>query len=75
MTDWYVEYRDLQRNGSVVQSHSHKNRELAIGAACGLMNPVKNCRVIRVVGSGGEVVERPEIERRYQELLAAGKLI
>jgi hypothetical protein len=75
MTDWYVEYRDLQNNGGVVQSPHSNKRELAIDAACDIMRQLKYYTVIRVVGPGGEVVELPEIKRCYEALLAAGKLI
>jgi len=63
MTDWYVEYLDLQNNGREMQSRHYDRRELAIAAARDLMHLLKNYKVIRVVGSGGEVVELSEIQR------------
>ena len=44
-------------------------------AACDLVRQIEDYAVIRVVGPVGEVVELPEITRRYEALLAAGKLI
>jgi transcription initiation factor TFIIIB Brf1 subunit/transcription initiation factor TFIIB len=73
MTDWHVEYRDLQNKGIVVHSRHSNKRELAIHLACDLMR--HNYTVIRVVGRSGEVVDLPEIKRHYEALLTAGKLI
>jgi hypothetical protein len=69
---WCVEYRDFQ-DGREYQSPHSKSRELAVDLACDLMR--QHHSISRVVGPRGEVVELPEIERRYQELLAAGRLI
>ena len=70
---WFVEYHDFHAGGRECQSPHSATRELAVDQACDLMR--QHHTVNRVIGPLGEVVERPVIERRYQDLLAAGRLI
>jgi hypothetical protein len=67
---WYVEYCD--RNGDW-QSPLSDTREFATGHACDLIRQQYH-DVHRVIGPNGEVVEREEIERCYQDLLTTGRL-
>jgi hypothetical protein len=68
---WYVEYCD--RNGRDWQSPLSDTREFATRHACDLIRQ-QHHDVHRVIGPNGEVVEREEIERCYQELLTTGRL-
>jgi hypothetical protein len=72
MAAWSVAYHSLDTGGEM-RSHDSPTRDLAIDAACNLMRQGHTVR--RVVGPGSESVELPEIECRYRELLAAGRLV
>jgi hypothetical protein len=69
---WFVEFHSI-RDGRDYQSTHSETREQAIDQACRLMG--QGNAVKQVIGPRGETVGLPEIERRYQELLATGRLV
>jgi hypothetical protein len=61
---WRAVYDTFQRSG--LEASQSATPELAIDHACELMR--QGHWVRRVIGPRGEVIELPEIKRRYQEL-------
>jgi hypothetical protein len=59
---WHVVY--LDREGGV-QSRAARSRDLAIHVACELLQ--QSYEVRRAIGPDGAVIERMELEARYDE--------